>query len=424
MQKQVNIGLLGLGTVGGGVFKVLKDNKAINIKKIAVKDKTQVQQISGLNPDLLTEDAKVIVIDPEIDIIVEVIGGVSPAFEFVKIALESGKHVVTANKELIAKKGEELFEIAKSNNALLLFEAAVGGGIPLIMPMKMSLSANKYEKLAGILNGTTNYILTKMDQEGADYESVLKEAQELGYAEADPTGDVQGFDTAYKIAILASIAFKKRINQEDIYREGIDELTPIEFAYADEFGYKIKLIALAQEAGSKLDVRVHPMLVSKNHPLAHINGVTNSLVINAQPVNQVMFTGPGAGEMPTASSVCADVLAIVSEIHTTNNLLPLMKCTHSQKAEIIDIENSSNKYFIRIDAKDTPGVIGNIGTICAKHDINLVKIVQKGVLENGLANIVILTGECVEKDLNTALEELAKTQSIAQVHKVIRVMEL
>ena len=423
MKQVVNVGLLGLGTVGGGVFKVLKNRQDVEIVKIAVKDKETAQEIEGLDRDLLTEDAKIIVTNPDIDIIIEVIGGTGAAYEFIKIALENGKHVVTANKELIAKKGDELFEIAKANNVLLLFEAAVGGGIPIIMPMKMSLAANKFEKIAGILNGTTNYILTKMDAENADYEAVLKEAQALGYAEADPSGDVLGYDAAYKIAILASIGFKKKIDQTQIYREGIDSLSPIEFKYANDFGYKIKLIALAQAVENKLDVRVHPMLVSMEHPLAHINNVTNSVVIKAQPVNQVMFTGPGAGELPTASSVCADVLSIVSEIHSTNNLLPQMKCNNTEKAEIIPIEETINKYFIRIDADDTPGVIGAVGNMCSKYGINLNYIVQKEV-KDATATIVILTGLAKEKDVLTALEELAKLSSIKMVHKTIRVMEL
>ena len=424
MKQIVKVGLLGLGTVGGGVYKVLRNNPDVEIVKIAVKDKNEVQEIEGLDKSLLTEDAKIIVTNPDVDIIIEVIGGTGAAYEFIKIALENGKHVVTANKELIAKKGEELFEIARSNNVLLLFEAAVGGGIPIIMPMKMSLAANKFERLAGILNGTTNYILTKMDQDNADYDKVLREAQELGYAEANPDGDVLGYDAAYKIAILASIAFKKKINQEDIYREGINQLSPIEFKYANDFGYKIKLIALAQDVNGKLDVRVHPMLVSINQPLAHINNVTNALVIQAQPVNQIMMTGPGAGEMPTASSVCADVLAIVSEIQTTNNLLPQMRSNNTQMAEIIPIEETVNKYFVRIEADDTPGVIGAIGNTCSKFGINLNYIIQKDVSENGLATIVILTGKTQEKSLNAALSEINNLCAIKEIHNVIRVMEL
>ena len=423
MKQVINVGLLGLGTVGGGVYKVLRYNTDVNIKKIAVKDKSLVQYIEGLDENLLTEDAKIVVIDPDIDIVIEVIGGVNAAYEFVKMALENGKHVVTANKELIAKKGEELFEIARQNNVLIMYEAAVGGGIPIIMPMRMSLAANNFEKIAGILNGTTNYILTKMDEENVSYETVLKEAQELGYAEADPSGDVLGFDAAYKIAILASIAFKKKINQSDIHREGIDELTPLDFAYADEFGYKIKLIALAQKLGEKLDVRVHPMLVPKEYPLAHINGVTNAVVIKAHPVNQVMFIGPGAGEMPTASSVCADVLSIVSEIQTTNVILPQMHPGNTQKATIASVEETSNKYFVRIDADDKIGVIGMIGSICEKNNINLTSIIQKGTTGD-YATIVILTGECKEMNLLSALDELRKNQTIKDIHKVIRVMEL
>jgi len=288
----------------------------------------------------------------------------------------------------------------------------------------MSLCANKFEKIVGILNGTTNYILTKMDKEGASFESVLKEAQKLGYAEADPTGDVQGYDAAYKIAILASLAFNKRIKQEQIFRQGIDELSPVEFQYADEFGYKIKLIALAQEVNGKFDVRVHPMLVSKDQPLAHINGVTNAVVIQGQPVNQIMFSGPGAGEMPTASSVCGDILALAQEMNISTEPLPLMRCRHDSNIDLIDIKDTVNKYFVRINAANTPGVIGQIGTIFANNDISLSSIVQKGILPNKEATIVLLTEDAKEENVQNALEEVKKLPYIAHVYNVIRVMDL
>ena len=295
MSEKVKIGLLGLGTVGSGVYKVIKKFSDIEIKKIAVKNLNKKRNIEDINLDLLTDNGELLVNDPDIKVLVEVIGGIEPAFPLIKKAIENGKHIVTANKELIAKHGKELFELAKANNVVILYEAAVAGGIPIIMPLKLSLVANKIYRLAGILNGTTNFILTKMGNEFSEFTTVLKEAQELGYAEADTTSDVQGYDAAYKIAILASIIFNKRIDVKRIYREGIDKISPIDIYYAAEFGYKIKLIALAQDDDSgRVDIRVHPMFVSKNQPLAHIDGVLNAVTIEGDTVGKLMFSGAGA----------------------------------------------------------------------------------------------------------------------------------
>ncbi|MFA6989938.1 MAG: homoserine dehydrogenase [Candidatus Gastranaerophilaceae bacterium] len=424
MSKVINVGLLGLGTVGRGVYKVLQNFGIVKIKKISVKNLSKKRNLSDFDETILTEDAMSIVTDKSIDIIVEVIGGVNTAYNLVKEAIINKKHVVTANKELIAKHGHELFELAKENDVVILYEAAVAGGIPIIMPFKTALCANKIDKIAGILNGTTNFILSKMESEGAAFDVVLKEAQELGYAEADPTGDIQGYDAAYKVAILASLAFNKRIEQDQIYREGIDKLTPFEFKYADELGYKIKLIAMAKQYKNKFDVRVHPMLVSKKHPLAHINGVLNAIVLEGYPVGQIMFSGPGAGELPTASSVSGDVLALADELQFTSRPLPMMRCKHQEHIKLMDINETVNKYYVTIVTKNVPGVIGHLGTICGNHGINVSSIIQKEILPDGSAMIVILTEESLEKNMKSAIDELSSLDSIKKIYNIIRVMDI
>lgn len=421
---KIKIGLLGLGTVGSGVVKVLNKFDNIEIKSIAVKNKTKKRNIPDLSDDIITEDPSTIINDPDIQILVEVIGGIEPAFSLIKQAMKNGKHIVTANKELLAKHGEELFTLAKECNSVILYEASVAGGIPIIMPLKLSLAANRISRIAGILNGTTNFILTKMKNEGSEFNDVLKEAQKLGYAEADPTGDVQGFDAAYKIAIIGSLAFNKRIDISKIYREGIENISPTDFSFASEFGYEIKLIALAQEENDgKVDVRVHPMLVTKNSPLASIDGVMNSVVIDGDAVGEVVFSGPGAGELPTASSVVGDILVLANELNVTDYPLPMTRCKHVEKASVKDIGETKNKFYIRLNTISTPGVIGNLGLICGQHNINLYSIIQRGILEDGHARIVLLTEVAYEKDIQNAIKEIKKMESIKSIENVIRVMD-
>ena len=363
--KKIKIGLIGLGTVGSGVFKTLQNFKNVEVVKIAVHNKNKKRNIEGLDESIITDDAYEVVNNPEIQIVAELVGGINPAFDLIKTAIKNGKHIVTANKELLAKHGEELFNFAEENNKVVLYEAAIAGGIPLIMPIKTILAGNKITKIKAILNGTTNYILTKMDVQGASYTDVLKEAQELGYAEADPTGDVEGFDAAYKITTLATIAFGKRIKIENVYREGITKISPDDMKAANEMGYKIKLIASAElNEDSKADVRVHPMLVPKTKTLAHIDYVTNAVSLSGHPVGDVTLSGPGAGEFPTASSVVGDILAIASEIDKTDYLLPMMRCNHHENAVMTPIEDTRNKYYISITAHNRLGVIGRIGKAC------------------------------------------------------------
>ena len=420
---KVKIGLIGLGTVGTGVVKVLKNFDNIEIAKIAVKNLNKKRDIENLDESLLTDNPYEIVNNPEVDIVVEVIGGVEPAYDLLKTAILNGKHIVTANKELLAKKGQELFNLANENNTVILYEAAIAGGIPIIMPIKTTLAGNKIHTIEAILNGTTNYILTKMEKDGVSYEEVLKEAQKLGYAETDPTGDVEGFDSAYKIATLATIALNQRVDINKIYREGITKICARDMKFAKDLGYRIKLIALAKlTEDNKADVRVHPMLVPIKDCLASINGVTNSVVLEGFPVGRVMFAGPGAGMFPTASSVLGDILAISKSIGS-NEMLPLMKCAHSVNAVQIDINDTINKYYIAITASNTPGVIGSIGEICGRHNISLASVLQKGIDVENTADIVVITESCKERNIKSAISELEKNSNILKINNIIRVME-
>ncbi len=420
MEKKIKIGLIGLGTVGSGVFKTLKNFDYIEVVKIAVRNINKPRNIEGLDNSILTDNPYDVVNDPEINIVAELVGGLNPAFDLIKTAIENGKHIVTANKELLAKRGEELFEIAEKNNKVILYEAAIAGGIPLIMPIKTILAGNKINKIEAIVNGTTNYILTKMDVDGASYEDVLKEAQELGYAEADPTGDVEGFDAAYKIATLATITFHKRIKIENIYREGITKIRSADMKAANDLGYKIKLIASGKiDEQGNADVRVHPMLVSKKTTLAHIDYVTNAVHLSGHPVGSITLSGPGAGEFPTASSVVGDILAICAELGKSDYILPMMRCKDEEDANMIDISQTENKYYLSITANNNMGVIGKIGTICAQNNISLASIVQKRISDDNTAEITVITEIASEASMQNAIRLIEQDGN--KVNSLIRV---
>jgi len=416
--EKIKIGLIGLGTVGSGVYKSLAQFDNVEIKKIAVRNINKPRTVE-VPTEILTDNPYDVVNHPEIDVVVELMGGVNPAWDYIKTALENGKHIVTANKELLAKKGEELFNLSEKHNRVVLYEAAIAGGIPIIMPVKTILAGNKINKIQAILNGTTNYILTKMDADGASYEDVLKEAQALGYAETDPTGDVEGFDAAYKITTLATISFNSRIKFENVYREGITKIRKEDMQRANELGYKIKLIASATiDENNNADVRVHPMLVPKSHMLAHINYVTNAVAMSGHPIGNIVLSGPGAGEFPTASSVIGDILAIAREWKTTEYLLPMMRCHHHSVANPINIEDTYNKYYFSITAPNAIGVIAKIGAICASKNISVSSILQKGVLDNNTAEITVITEKCLEKSVKEVVNELEG----CTLNSIIRVM--
>lgn len=422
MENKIKIGLIGLGTVGSGVFKTLQHFDNIEIVKIAVRNKNKKRNIENLDESIITDDPYEVVNHPDIQIVAELVGGLEPAFDLITTAIKNGKHIVTANKELLAKHGEELFNIAEKYNKVVLYEAAIAGGIPLIMPIKTILAGNKITKIKAILNGTTNYILTKMDVQGASYADVLKESQELGYAEADPTGDVDGFDAAYKITTLATIAFGKRIKIDKVYREGITKISPDDMKAANEMGYKIKLIASAElNEDGRADVRVHPMLVPKSKTLAHIDYVTNAVSLSGHPVGDVTLSGPGAGEFPTASSVVGDILAIASELGKTDCVLPMMRCNHHENAQMMDVSETENKYYISITAQNSKGVIGRIGKACEENNISVASIVQKEVAGDNAARITVITELSKEKDMQNVIKIFNEDQAITKVNSLIRV---
>lgn len=428
------VGLLGLGTVGTGTVEILRDPaqrhsllQDIVIHKVGVRsmDKPRI-----VPTELLTTDLESIVTDPEIDIVVEVMGGLEPARSLMLKAIQHKKHVVTANKAAIAKFGDEIFTAASEAGVYVLLEAAVGGGIPVIEPLKQSLCANRINTVTGIVNGTTNYILTRMQLEGGDFGEILTDAQKLGYAEADPTADVDGFDAADKIAILASLAFGGRIKRPEVYCEGIRNVSAIEIAYAEKLGFVIKLLAIAKRKSSdELEVRVHPTLVPKAHPLASVNDVYNAILIEGDPIGQVMFFGRGAGSGPTASAVVADVLriaALLKVAHATEPnqspvLDPLLACSHQHYCTIAPMEDLSTRFYARFLTQDYPGVIGKLGTCFGDHQVSLESVVQAGFRE-GAAEIVVVTHEVQEGNFRQALSEIEQMDTIAKVASVLRVL--
>lgn len=418
MSNKLKLGLIGLGTVGCGVVKVLsQDNPLFQDIEIITAVVKNINKQRSVEVKHLTDNIYDVINNPEINVIVEVAGGVG-LLEPLKDAIKNKKHIVTANKELLARHGAELFDLARENNVSILYEAAVAGGIPIIMPIKTNLKGNLFTSVAGILNGTTNYILTKMEEDNLSYEECLKRAQELGYAETDPTNDVEGYDTMFKIAILANIIFNKRIDVNQIYREGITKISADDIKIANELGYKIKLIAQAKRSGECLDIRVHPTLVPKEKPISEIKNATNAIHLNGFPVDKVMFVGPGAGEFPTASSVVGDILAIKAEYGKCDNILPMMGCPHDEYAQIVNIENTKNCYYLSIIANNKPGIIGKLGCVCADHNINLSYIIQKGAASESDAKIIVITEDCFEHEMNSMIRELEEDGSVKVTNKI------
>jgi homoserine dehydrogenase len=399
----------------------------IAIQRVGVRSPDKPRQVQ-LPPGVISTDLEAIVTDPEVDVVVELLGGLEPARSLILKAIAQGKHVVTANKAVIARYGPEIYDAANQAGVYVLLEAAVGGGIPVIEPLKQSLGANRIQRVIGIVNGTTNYILTQMAAVGADFDDVLREAQELGYAEADPTADVDGLDAADKIAILASLAFGGRVKREDVYCEGIRQVSAVDINYADKLGFVIKLLAIAQQARSDvpdaLELRVHPTLVPKDHPLASINGVYNAILVEGEPLGQVMFFGPGAGAGPTASAVVADIMNIVGVLKSsgkTETLDPLLSCSHQHYCTIIPIEEITARFYARFLCRDVPGVIGHLGTSFGNHEVSLESVVQIGFQEQ-LAEIVVVTHDVREGNFRTALAEIGQLEAIASIPSILRVL--
>ncbi|MBH8555553.1 homoserine dehydrogenase [Nostocaceae cyanobacterium CENA357] len=427
----VKLGILGLGTVGTGTVQLLQDVvgrhpllQKIEIYRVGVRSLDKPRAVE-LSTEILTTDLEAIVNDPAVDIVVEVMGGLEPARSLILQALKNGKHVVTANKAAIARFGAEIFTAANQAGVYVMLEAAVGGGIPVIQPLKQSLSVNRIHTVTGIVNGTTNYILTRMQTEGSNFSDVLADAQRLGYAEADPTADVDGLDAADKIAILASLGFGGRIHLEDVYCEGIRQVSKTDIAYAEKLGFVIKLLAIAKRHtsdNSQLSVRVHPTLVSKAHPLASINGVYNAILVEGEPIGQVMFFGPGAGAGATASAVSSDILNLAATLKTsTTNPNPLFTCGHDDYCEIAPIAELVTRFYARFLTKDQPGVIGKLGTCFGNYGVSLESVVQTGFQEK-LAEIVVVTHDVREGDFRQALAEIKDLPAIDSIPSLLRVL--
>jgi homoserine dehydrogenase len=432
--KTIQIGILGFGVVGTGVAKLLKEKQylltqrtgtVLRLKAIADIDVQRDRGIS-LGSTALFTDAHQIIDDPDIDIVIETIGGNTIAGDIILRALESGKHVVTANKALLASKGNELVKTAKKNNVDLAFEASCGGCIPIIKSLRESLVANNIISMAAILNGTCNYILSKISEEGTQFADALKDAQALGYAEAEPSLDIDGFDTAHKLAILNSLAFGMTVNLKDIHVEGIRHIALQDIEFAKEFGYVIKLLAIGKTHGDHVEARVHPTMIPISDPLAHVNGSMNAVVIDADATGRTMLYGRGAGMMPTASAVLSDVVDIARNIisGTTSRIPVLGAVGDLLPIPVLAMSDLHSRYYLRFEAQDNTGVLARISGILGEEGISIESVHQKGRKNNGNVPVVMITHIAREKSVQKALYEITKTNVVAGTPVVIRIEEL
>ena len=425
-KKIIHAALLGLGTVGTGVYKVLKSQEeemeqkigaAVAIKKILVRNlKKAAAKLQ--EPELLTDSWQEILEDESIDIIIEVMGGIHPAKEYITAALRAGKHVVTANKDLVASFGGELFDCAAEHHCDFLFEASVAGGIPIIRPLKQCLAGNHISEVVGIVNGTTNFILTKMTQEHMEFADALALATRLGYAEADPTADIQGYDAGRKVAIMASIAFNSRVTFEDVSTEGITHISSKDIRYAKELGCVIKLLGVAKNAENGIEVKVQPMLVPEGHPLASVNDSFNAVFVHGDAVDDAMFYGRGAGELPTASAIVGDVFDIVRNIlfQCTGRI----SCTCYKELPIKKQEETESRFFLRLHVDDKPGVLAGIASVLGNYKVSIAQMIQKHRKED-FAEIVVVTSEVREGNFHDAMLIIEGMEAVHKISSVIRV---
>ncbi len=414
--KDIKVGIIGFGTVGQGLANALYEQNerlversGINFVLSTIADLAVNELPDQFSNVKLTKDAEEIFNDPEIDIVVELIGGTEPAKSFMLKAISKGKHVVTANKALLASHGKEIFDAASANNVEVGYEASVGGGIPIIKSLKEGLVANKITYIKGIMNGTANYILSQMTDHGSEFDKVLKEAQELGYAEADPTYDVEGVDTAHKLAILMTLAYGLNVTLDDVSIEGISNIQPIDIKYAQESGCKIKLLAITRNHGDHVEARVHPTMVPNDHMLANISGAYNGILINGDTVDNVLLYGQGAGMMPTGSAVAADVVDIGRNILADAvNRVPALsyRAETIKEPTITPMEELECPYYFRVTAYDKPGVLANITSVLGDNDISINSIMQPAQNENGPVHIVFLTHKAKEGDVEKAINEI------------------
>ena len=423
--KEIKAALLGAGTVGGGVYKLVERRAAempdkvgaeLKITKVLVKNLQKKRE--GIPSEVLTDDWEGIIHDPEISIVIELMGGVEPARTYILQALEAGKNVVTANKDLLAEHGQELMEAAERNHCDLCFEAAVGGGIPIIRPLKECLAGNEITEVMGIVNGTTNYILTKMTQEGWDFDDALKEAQRLGFAEADPTADVEGLDAGRKMAILASIAFHSRVTFKDVDVKGITKITAKDIQYAKEFGYTLKLLGVARNEEGKMEVGVSPMMIPSTHPLANVNDSFNAVFVHGDAVDDAMFQGRGAGEFPTASAVVGDLISVARDMQY--DCCGRIGCSCYKNLSMKPAGEARHKYFLRLIVEDRTGILAGVAGVLGNNGVSINQVIQKPAV-NGVAELVVITDKVETRHLNDALMIFGEMSMIREVASVIRV---
>ncbi|XXQ69409.1 homoserine dehydrogenase [Neisseriaceae bacterium B1] len=430
MQQAINIGILGLGTVGGGTAQVLRDNAAEisrrlgrSVRVAAVCDRSQ-ERVTELCPKAnFFADPFELVKQPEIDIVVELFGGTGIAKDAVLSAIEHGKHIVTANKKLLAEYGNEIFALAEKKNVMVQFEAAVAGGIPIIKALREGLAANRINSIAGIINGTSNFILSEMREKGSAFADVLKEAQRLGYAEADPTFDIEGHDAGHKITIMSALAFGTPMNFSACYLEGISKLDSRDIKYAEELGYRVKLLGITRKTDKGIELRVHPTLIPESYLLANVNGVINAVRVNADIVGETLYYGAGAGALPTASAVVGDIIDIARLFTAdTENRVPHLAFQPSQvnAQTFVSMDDINSSYYLRVQAADEVGVLGKIANILAENHVSIEALIQKGVLDNSQAEIVILTHNTIEKQVKAAIAQIEAQSSVSAPVTMIR----
>ena len=431
VRKPINVGLLGLGTVGCGVAEVLIGRHGSLLRRAGIDMRLQAALVRdpfkkrsfAVPAALMTTDPAGIVDNPKIDVVVEVLGGLEPAFSLMRRALTNGKHLVTANKEVMAHHGIELLRLAQENRVDLFFEASVGGGIPLIGPFRQDLAANEISEIHAVINGTTNYILTRMAQDGTEFSAALAEAQKLGYAEADPSNDVDGHDSAYKLAILATLAFGTPVFPDQIFREGIRNVAPVDFDYVAELGYTLKLLAIAKREGDAFEARVHPALVTRGFLISQVSGVENAVRIKGDLVGHAVFAGRGAGAGPTSSAIVADLLDLAHNIHAGVHARVPVRFDSALKFR--PMSEVVSRYFFRLWVADRAGVLAKIGQVCADTGVSMAAIVQKETDPSaGTAEIVILTHRAREGAMQEALARIAELDVVDRVASFLRVEDL
>ena len=433
--EDINIGIIGFGYIASGVFSLIqrqkdylakKIKKNLNITRIAEKDlkKIEASSMKGLKDIKVSSNADDVLEDESIDIIVELIGGINPAYGYVYKALSSGKYVVTANKDLIANRGGELLAVAERNNVDILFEASVGGGIPIIGPLKSSLASNNISKIVGIVNGTTNYILTRMEKDNLSFDEALKKAQELGYAEkANPSSDIEGYDAACKLAILASIAFNSRVTLNDVYREGITDVSSDDIGNALDMGYRIKLLAIGIEENGEISVRVHPALIPTSHILASIENTFNAVYVYGNYVGEMMSYGRGAGDRPTASSVVGDIIKIARKFDRKKKGI-IYGCSCFEDKKFKSIDDTISKFYILMDVVDKPGVLARIAEVFGRNLVSINSMIQKQTDKEKSARLIFITHGVINKNLYKSIDEISKLDVVDKVLNVIRVEDL